>query len=991
MAAPGKIEDVLHDILGYTIGSSTGATLDLAAAGAATGSTTSTTTPAAATGGAIDAGLRPDTVRASGPPWLIADPRKEQYHTGGGWTPPFQYGALTFWRWMSDDWASNTEWVTVWVGKRGSSSTPTQNSLTPAEDTSNPLMDVRKAWMAVETNIPQLAGLGTPFDPETLRGIGQALDGIGAWSATVFANLGDDIARIDTKADNFSGSAAQAYRARVLAAQAGVQGVREQSTPWIDPINKAYLSAVAFVEQLHKDNDYWSGKAGDPRGIIPGPPGVWSDPWKLVGEMFNGSVVFDRPTTETENWNHSGGLWDRGWIRGGRGQMADLQWREMYIRFPDWVGIQGEYAVLREPTWPDVDNKLRAQWANHVQEAFRPSVTKAQEMITAFAAAQAAVKLGRMPPPPPPRPAPETALAGGNEELNEYLEKLNEELNKSFEGINKNFDEINKGFEGANKNFEGVNDFGNGINANLNELGKGLNNIGGGINGLGGGLNQLGEGINNIGGGINNLGGGLNQLGGGLNQLGDGIGGGLNQLGEGINNIGGGLGDLGNGLGGTGATGYELVDYVPGAETGLGAGAAGLAGLGGLGSGGTGLTGAARREAGTLLGSLQALGRAGVLADTPLTAEQSAALRAAGLGTDAATLGELSPDQLNVLSDAGLLDSVPLSPAGQQALADAGLLSSPASTLSGVGGLDNLGDLSPAQLARLDASGALDDIPVSPAQLDQLRDSGLLSSGQGVGSLGDLSPAQLNALSDAGLLDSVPVTPAQLADLGQAGLLTSGQAGLPDALSSLGAQSGAASGLTMPDISTPSSAFPTQIDGVQVASPLTTGSGVTIGDISEPMVRTLSGDLLGGVGTSGVNLGGAQLTSLGTGSTLGTAASPLAAGAAGGALESASALSAGGLGSAATPAVAGSTAGGGGGMPFMPMGGMGGGAAGGSSSRDRQRSTWLTEDEEVWGTDPDCAPAVVGRDDTSAEAGTERSTGVVQPAAPGRDRVRRGR
>ncbi|MFH8467189.1 AAWKG family protein [Streptomyces sp. NPDC017991] len=51
------------------------------------------------------------------------------------------------------------------------------------------------------------------------------------------------------------------------------------------------------------------------------------------------------------------------------------------------------------------------------------------------------------------------------------------------------------------------------------------------------------------------------------------------------------------------------------------------------------------------------------------------------------------------------------------------------------------------------------------------------------------------------------------------------------------------------------------------------------------------------------------------------------------------------------------------GMPFMPMGA--GGAPGGQStqSEDRNRTTWLAEDEEVWGTDVAAAPAVLGRDD----------------------------
>jgi uncharacterized protein YukE len=39
------------------------------------------------------------------------------------------------------------------------------------------------------------------------------------------------------------------------------------------------------------------------------------------------------------------------------------------------------------------------------------------------------------------------------------------------------------------------------------------------------------------------------------------------------------------------------------------------------------------------------------------------------------------------------------------------------------------------------------------------------------------------------------------------------------------------------------------------------------------------------------------------------------------------------------------------GMPFLPMGGMGGGA--GQESSDRESTTWLTEDDDVWGSDTD--------------------------------------
>jgi hypothetical protein len=47
----------------------------------------------------------------------------------------------------------------------------------------------------------------------------------------------------------------------------------------------------------------------------------------------------------------------------------------------------------------------------------------------------------------------------------------------------------------------------------------------------------------------------------------------------------------------------------------------------------------------------------------------------------------------------------------------------------------------------------------------------------------------------------------------------------------------------------------------------------------------------------------------------------------------------------------------------MPMGGMGGMGAGAAQGNERERNTWLQEDEEVWGANPDVHTAVVGRQD----------------------------
>ncbi|RZT79453.1 hypothetical protein EV382_2652 [Micromonospora violae] len=96
------------------------------------------------------------------------------------------------------------------------------------------------------------------------------------------------------------------------------------------------------------------------------------------------------------------------------------------------------------------------------------------------------------------------------------------------------------------------------------------------------------------------------------------------------------------------------------------------------------------------------------------------------------------------------------------------------------------------------------------------------------------------------------------------------------------------------------------------------------------------------------------------------------------------ATSTGGIGSAAIPAVgspyaAGSPMGG----PMGPMGPMGGGGmGGGGEEKDRERKTWLAEEEEVWGTEPDVLTGVIGRDDTFDGPEVD-STRPAVPQTPG--------
>lgn len=56
------------------------------------------------------------------------------------------------------------------------------------------------------------------------------------------------------------------------------------------------------------------------------------------------------------------------------------------------------------------------------------------------------------------------------------------------------------------------------------------------------------------------------------------------------------------------------------------------------------------------------------------------------------------------------------------------------------------------------------------------------------------------------------------------------------------------------------------------------------------------------------------------------------------------------------------TTGGAGMPPMMPPGGAGAGCrCRGQNDKERQRTTWLSEEEEVWGTDSGTIGGVIGR------------------------------
>ncbi|MEH1016721.1 hypothetical protein V6U90_26930, partial [Micromonospora sp. CPCC 206060] len=342
---------------------------------------------------------------------------------------------------------------------------------------------------------------------------------------------------------------------------------------------------------------------------------------------------------------------------------------------------------------------------------------------------------------------------------------------------------------------------------------------------------------------------------------------------------------------------------------------------------------------------LQQLDSAGLLDDVPLTAEQADYLRKNGLAAPNGTksLGQLNPDQLAALDRAGLLDDIPLTPDQRANL--------------GLTGPQALGDLTPAQLQQLDSAGLLDDVPLTAEQADYLRKNGLAAP-NGTKSLGQLNPDQLAALDRAGLLDDTPLPPAARAHLGlpDPSGRSSGIGSIPDL--DLGRLPWPDTGPTAPVDKNP---FPTTVDGKNV-SPKPGMSGTitppSLGDVTKPGSADFP------------KIPGVQVGTGGLSSVPGISGSPgalsqdrlgLSIGGPGGTPGAGLAT---GTGTGATVPQPGSGGMPSGGMPFMPpmMPGMGmGGGGQPGQDRDRQRSTWLKEDEKVWGTDPDCAPAVIGR------------------------------
>jgi hypothetical protein len=436
----------------------------------------------------------------------------------------------------------------------------------------------------------------------------------------------------------------------------------------------------------------------------------------------------------------------------------------------------------------------------------------------------------------------------------------------------------------------------------------------GGLNGAGDDLNSL---FNNVGGDLNSLfgdtGGGLNGLfgdtGGGLNGLFNGTDGGLNGL---FNDTSGGLNGLGANDISTGLNSPDQIsdlngglngDLNSGLDGGLNDGLNGdlNSGLNGdVGNFNTGLDGGFNSPGGVTSSGNPGLDSALQSALGGTQAEQDALQNALSL---APSSGPLHNDLETALANSGKAKT-----AIDQALAsgdtpDAGSIQTA------------LADNKAAQ-TELQKALASSQVPKTGPLHDELESA--LANSRGV------STALHQALTSSGI-------PAEAGKL-----VTS--AALPGAgLGSLESMLGGGKGLT---------------------ANLGAGSGFSAGIGG----GGISGGLVGAGAPAGLG-GAAGLSGTGAGAGVGGAAglSGAGAGAGVGGVATGTGLPAS-SGAFVAPGTQ-TTGNGTSAVPFFPPMAGGGGMAGGQQGlQERERTTWLAEDEDVWGTEPSVGPGVLGRD-----------------------------
>jgi hypothetical protein len=647
------------------------------------------------------------------------------------------------------------------------------------------------------------------------------------------------------------------------------------------------------------------------------------------------------------------------------------------------AGVFG--SLLDDATWVAVENQAKQLWLTSIQQTLD---TNAQSLINALTVSYMSTA-GLLQPLNTPRLPAVGPPAGDN---------FNTGGGLNIGGLN---------IGGLNGIGDGLNDLGHDLSNIGNDLSGGLNNLGGGLGNLGddfgGDFNSLGAGLGNLG---SNLGNGFNSLGGGLGNLGSNLGNGPNSLGGGLGSLGGlngtagGLNGTGGDLDGSGGLNGLSGFTNPGGSNGLG-NVTGLLN----GSSGNSTLGQLRTALGDNTAQRQALQQALALAPSsgPLHKELEQALAdngavqsalqsalagttPAGTALQAALTGNGNvQSELDQALNSGLVPkSGPLRTALQQAAGDnthtkAALGSALGSAVPGGGSLHAAlthNSEVQAEVRHLLGSGlvprtgplhdALESALAKSQQARQALDHALASGGSpSVNSvqraLAD-NRAVRHDLTTALASGQIPATGPLRSEL-QAALNQSRNVStdLRSALTSSGVPAEPVT--TTSALGTPGGLALQALLGRGGAGGAGSGAlggvggalGGGAGALGGPgaLGGAGGGAFTGGIGKSGLT-GSAGTAGSGTGGL-----SALGGASGGGSVSSGRYLPPGGT--TQTTQTSGSPSGSG--VPFYsPMAGSGMSQNGQQGNQERERTTFLAEDEDVWGTAPTVGPASIGRD-----------------------------
>jgi hypothetical protein len=627
--------------------------------------------------------------------------------------------------------------------------------------------------------------------------------------------------------------------------------------------------------------------------------------------------------------------------------------------------------LLTDAAWLQVESAAKLLWLTSIQETLDTSAQSLINMLSISYLNTASILQALNQPSLNPIGSPGSGLNPGN--------PTNGNLNSGNLNLQLNTGDVdlklpNLGGPGGTNGIDGVL---NGIGKSLFAVGSGLDGIGGGMRGVGSSLFAVGSGLDGLGGGLNGLGGGLGGLGSGLNGRGGGAG--VFNAGPGVFN--GGPGLLNGGPGG-GGPGGVLSGYN------------------------------------TSAGGPPAAQLRAALADTSAT--RDALERALALAPNS---GPLHNQLLSALADNGaaqsalrsaLAGATPVGTALQTALAANGAAQALVNRVLASGQVPRSGplrtalqqvsgDISHAKRSLLGTLGS--SVPGGDFLHAALADNGkltsvlrhALASGQ-VPATGPLHDSLQAALADAGkarqALDQSLASAGTPSTNSIQQALVDNRAAQQELMKALATgqlpRTGPLRGdlqAALADSRSTSSALRQALTAAGVPAepfPGLPGLGLTATTV-QPGVASLHGlpALLSGGGAPGGGVGRGQAGPGGLAGPVSAAGlSPLTGGpvSTGRFVGSPAGLTAGTQDAQGTQGTQSA-----GGVPFYPpMAGMGMGMGGQQGNQERERTTWLFEDEDVWGTAPTVGPASIGRDLLDAGDEPDGDDDFAEPATGSR-------